>query len=229
MSAQLPLDLRWPAHQRFAGFVANDGGLALELVRAVAIDVEAPWVFLAGASGSGKTHLLIAACAAADEAGRSAQYVSIPSLGESRVEVIRAFGGCDVLALDDIDALAGDRAAEHALFDLYNRSRADGATLIFAASRPPAALALDLPDLASRLSICAQASVRQLDEADRRAVVRRYAAGRGILLDDPVLDWLFTHRARDLATLIALLDRIDRATLAAQRRVTIPFLRTLVE
>jgi DnaA family protein len=85
-----------------------------------------------------------------------------------------------------------------------------------------------LPDLRSRLGQCTQVPVPALDEPARRAVLRRRAERRGLLLDDAVLDFLFRRFGRDLGTLTALLDRIDRASLAAQRRITVPFLRGLL-
>lgn len=227
MSAQIPLALRWPAHQRFASFVAGANAAGIEILREAARSARADRVFLAGVRGSGKTHLLIAVCAEAGAAGHGAQYLDLSRLGAEPGEAIRRFAGNDLLAIDNLDAIAGLADAEHALFDLYNRSRADGATMVFAASEPPPALALKLPDLVSRLSACTQWQIRPLDEEVRRQVVRDLAGARGLELDQAVLDWLFTRRARDLGTLVGLLDRIDHAALAAQRRVTVPFLRNL--
>lgn len=82
-----------------------------------------------------------------------------------------------------------------------------------------------LPDLRSRLGACQQALLKPLDDAERRDVLRKQAAERGIELDDTVLDWLFNRYARDLGALLDLLDRLDQASLAAQRRITVPFLR----
>ena len=86
-----------------------------------------------------------------------------------------------------------------------------------------------LPDLVSRLEQCTRLAVEPLDEAGRRNVLRQRAARRGLELDDAVLDYLFRRVGRDLGTLTALLDRLDRASLAAQRRITIPFLRGVLE
>lgn len=228
MKEQLPLALRWPAHQRFESYVTDGSEAVVDSVRHAALAADPAFLFLAGASGSGKTHLLIAACAAAGAAGRSAQYLDLARLSQPRDATIRRFGGSDVLAIDHIDAIAGERDAEHALFDLYNRCKAEGSTLLFAASDSPSSLGLVLPDLVSRLSSCTQWILRPLDEASRRIALRERAAARGIELDDAVLDWLFTRQARDLGTLTDLLERIDRAALAAQRRVTVPFLRGLL-
>jgi DnaA family protein len=228
MTGQLPLALRWPAHQRFDSFVAGANGTAVDLLRAVAGGADASWVYVAGPSASGRTHLLIAACAAANAGGRSAQYLSLAGLPAPRSAAIRGFGGSLLLAIDDLDAIAGERDAEHALFDLYNRCRAEQTTLLFAASLPPAQLGVGLPDLVSRLSACTQVALKPLDEGARRTLLRERAHARGIELDEGVLDWLFARGRRDLGSLLAVLDRIDRASLAAQRRVTIPFLRTLM-
>lgn len=229
MTGQLPLALRWPAHQRFDGFMPGANGVALDLLRSVAGDSTQTAVYLAGMIGSGRTHLLIATCAAANDAGRSAQYLPLATLrAATAAEAIRAFGGSELLALDDVDAIAGDAASEHALFDLYNRCRADGASLLFAASASPAQIGIGLPDLVSRLSACTQIALKPLAENERRDLLRMRASARGIDLDDAVIDWLFAREKRDLASLLAVLDRIDSASLAAQRRVTIPFLRQLL-
>ena len=225
---QLPLAMRWPAQQRFDTFFAGDNGATLDLVQRAATDAAAPWVFVSGAAASGKTHLLIAACAAATAAGRRAQYLSLRNLSGGAPDSIRALGGSDLLALDDLDAITGRREAEHALFDLYNRGKAETYTFLFAASRAPAQLGIGLPDLVSRLSACAQAPLKPLDDAARSEVLRERAAARGIELDDAALAWLFARTQRDLGSLTALLDRLDRESLAAKRRVTIPFLRQVL-
>lgn len=229
MNAQLPLALRWPAHQRFASFMRGSNGAALDQLAFAARALDGPSLYVAGAPGSGRTHALIATCAATNEAGRTAQYLSLAAPHGTRTQAINGIGGSDLLAIDDVDAIAGDRDAELALFDLYNRTRADRGALLFAATAPPAQIGLGLPDLVSRLSACTQISLKVLGEEDRRALLRERALARGIELDDGVLDWLFARGRRDLASLLETLDRIDRASLAAQRRVTVPFLRTLLE
>lgn len=229
MSTQLPLALRWPRRQRFEHFHAGENAAAVDVVRAAAVDASSPWVFMAGPLGSGRTHLLIAACQAAIDVGRTAQYLPLAGLRGSRAEAIRGMAGSDVLAIDDIDSVAGEADAEHALFDTFNRYRAEGATLLFSALGAPVSLDIVLPDLRSRLGSLTQALLKPLGDRERRVVLREQAGARGIELDDVVLDWLFAHHARDLGTLLDLLDTLDRASLAAQRRVTVPFLRNLLK
>ncbi|MGB5852023.1 MAG: DnaA/Hda family protein, partial [Rhodanobacter sp.] len=138
---------------------------------------------------------------------------------------LRGLAGSELLALDDLGVIAGNREAEHALFDLYNRARTEGHALLFAADATPAQLGVELPDLRSRLGACTQFALKSLDDDERRAVLKAQASARGIQLDDSVLDWLFARYARDLGALLDLLGKLDAASLAAQRRVTIPFLR----
>lgn len=229
MNAQLPLALRWPAQQRFDAFVPGDNGVAVSLLQAAAASPQAPWVFVAGAPGTGKSHLLLAACAAASASGRSAQYLPLRRARDAGADALRTLGGCDLLALDDIDAIAGDAGAEHALFDLYNRCRVEKYTILFAAAAAPAQCGIALPDLVSRLGACAQAILKPLGEAERREALRCHAKARGLVLDEAVIGWLFARMQRDLGSLTALLDRLDRESLAAQRRITVPFLRKLLD
>jgi DnaA family protein len=222
---QLPLALRWPRRQRFEHFHAGANAAAVAALERAAADDDSPWLVLAGPHGSGRTHLLVAACQDAAARGRRVQYLPLAALRGPAATAIRGSVGAELLALDDVQAVAGDAAAEHALFDLYNQSRAAGATMLFAADATPAQLPLGLPDLRSRLGACTLLVLKPLDEAERRQVLRAHAAARGIELDDSVLDWLFARYARDLGALHALLDRLDSASLAARRRITVPFLR----
>ena len=224
MIPQLPLALRWPRRQRFEHFHPGANAAALAAVQVLALQSGAPWVYLHGPAGSGRSHLLMAACQAASVAGRRVQYLPLGKL-PAHAEALRGVVGSELLALDDLGAIAGDREAEHALFDLYNRTRAEGGALLFAADASPTQLGIALPDLRSRLGACTRFGLTPLNDDERRAVLKAQASARGIELDDSVLDWLFARYARDLGALLDLLDRLDVASLAAQQRITVPFLR----
>jgi DnaA family protein len=225
VSAQLPLALRWPADQRLDGVVGNP--LALAQVRALADGATHEALLLVGPPGSGKSHLLIGACAAAEAAGRRVRYLPLAAMA-GRVEDAIAGTDADLVCVDGLDAIAGVRADEVALFHLHNRVRDAGGALLYAARSSPPELVLALPDLASRLGQCTRALLAPLDEAGRREAFVQRAARRGLELDDAVLEYLFRRIGRDLGTLGALLDRLDRESLAAQRRITVPFLRALL-
>jgi DnaA family protein len=223
-SRQLPLALRFPPDQRLDTYVAAPPG-AIAQLRALATRRGADWCYLAGAPGSGKTHLALGACAEAESAGRRAAYLPLRTAAGRVHEALEALDGADVAALDDLDAIAGERAAEVALFDFHNRMRAAGAAVLYTATVAPDALPLSLPDLRSRLAQCTRVSLPMLDDEGRREVLRTRARRRGLAVDDAALDWLLRRVGRDLGGLTRLFDRLDRAALAAQRRLTVPFLR----
>lgn len=228
MTRQFPLDLRWPPHQRLDAFYPGGNEAVLREVASRVATPDRAWTFLHGAMGTGKSHLLIGACRAILEDGDDARYVSLASVPASRAAAIAGIDAGGLVAVDDVQAVAGDRDAERALFDLFNRASAVHARMLFAATASPPELGITLPDLVSRLSSCTQCALHALDDVGRRAMLRLLAGRMGLRLDDEVLDWWFARQPRDPASLVALLQKIDRASLAAQRRVTIPFLRELL-
>ncbi|WP_045738949.1 DnaA regulatory inactivator Hda [Xanthomonas sp. MUS 060] len=225
---QLPLALRYPPEQRLDRYIGAPAGLLAHL-HAVAAGVAADWVYLSGPTGTGKTHLALALCAAAEQAGRSAAYLPLQAATGRLRDALEALEGRDLVALDGLEAVAGQREDEVALFDFHNRARSAGVTLLYTAQAMPDGLALCLPDLHSRLAQCTRIALPPLEDADRAAVLRERAQRRGLVLEDAAIDWLLTHVGRDLAGLIGLLERLDRESLAAQRRVTLPFLRRVLQ
>lgn len=222
-SPQLPLALRTPPDQRLEAFLGQ--AEARDAVAAAARGERPDWLYLCGPAGSGKTHLLLAACAEAGARGRRAAYLPLPSFAGRLADALRAQEGAQLACLDGLETVAGHAADEEALFHFHNRSLASGVLLVYAARDLPSALGLALPDLVTRLAQCTRVTLAPLDEEGRRELLRQRAARRGLELDDAVLDYLMRRAERDLASLTALLDRLDKASLAAQRRITIPFLR----
>ena len=227
LGPQLPLALRYPPDQRFETWLGAPAALAQ--MQALAVGESSDAMYLQGGNGSGKTHLLLAACAAAEAAGRSANYLSLARVRGHARDALQGIEQAGLVALDDLDALAGDRDDEIALFDLHNRVRDAGAALVYAARNVPGALPLVLPDLRSRLAQCTLVTLHALDDEGRADVLRQRAASRGLLFDEAALDWLLKRCSRDLSDLSALFERLDRASLAAQRRLTVPFLRQVLE
>ena len=230
LGPQLPLALRYPPEQRFETWIGAPAVLAQlqSLARGDGGRLLGRNFYLQGAIGSGKTHLLLATCAAVDALGERCDYLSLARVrGRARA----AFEGLEctgLLALDDVDAIAGNREDEIALFDLHNRARDAGSGLIYAARDVPAALPLVLPDLRSRLVQCTLLGLRMLDDVGRAEVLRQRAAARGLQFDEAALDWLLRRHSRDLSDLGVLFERLDQASLAAQRRLTVPFLRQVL-
>lgn len=225
--AQLPLALRYPPDQRLATFVGAPAGTLAHL-EALARGEAVDWLYVSGPAGTGKSHLLLAACAQAQEARRRPAYLALARAAGRLADALQALEGMDLVALDGLEAVAGVREDEVALFDFHNRARAAGIAVVYAAIARPDALELVLPDLRSRLGQCSGVVLSALDDAGRREVLRQRAQRRGLSMDEAALDWLLRRVGRDLGSLTQLFDQLDRAALAAQRRLTVPFLRQVL-
>lgn len=218
---QLPLALATRADRRFDNFV---GASAQVLADGLAGGGSRAWL-LSGPAGVGKTHLLMAAHAARPEASA---YLALPQVAGSLADVAPMFEQHRLLALDGLEAIAGDRDDEVALFDLHNRVLDHGGQLLYATRGTPEQLAFVLPDLRSRLAQATRLPLPPLDEGQRLELLRERAAQRGLVLDDASAEWLMRRCDRDLGSLMDVLDRLDHASLAAQRRITVPFLREVL-
>jgi DnaA family protein len=206
----------------FASFAPGDNA---ELVAALR-DASAGPLWIWGAPASGKTHLLQAACAAA---GSGAAYFSLAAATSMPPEALAGFEACAVLCLDDVDAVAGNLAWERALFSLFNASAELKGRLLFAASAAPRSLPWSLEDWRSRAAASAVYQIHELDEAGRIAALELRARQRGCELPRETAEYLLKRVPRDLPSLFELLDALDTASLAARRRLTIPFIREALD
>ncbi len=223
---QLPLALQLDRHAVFELFVAGANGAALAHVRAIAAGERAA-LWLAGPAGVGKSHILKAACREAAEAGRRVMYLP---LGTAEVEpaLLADLEALDLLALDGLDAVAGRPEWERQLFKLLNAGAAGELALLMAARAVPAAAGFRLPDLASRAGGAVVYRLQALDDAAQVQALLHGARRRGFEMDPAAARWLQARVPRDMAVLTAWIDRLDAASLAAQRRVTVPFLREIL-
>jgi DnaA-homolog protein len=230
---QLALNLRLRDASSFENFfVARNREAVERLQQAVCNLGEAPrspasWLYLWGEPGTGKTHLLEAACRAAQEQGYAPLYVPLAEKADFSTALLEDVEQVPLVCVDDVDVIAGDATWEAALFALYEHLRAHGGMLVLAARSSPAAIGLKLADLATRLAAGLVYQLQPLSDAEKIAALRLRAQRRGLEMTEEVARYLLTRFPRDLHSLFALLDKLDSATLAAQRRLTIPFLRGL--
>jgi DnaA-homolog protein len=227
VTPQIPLTLKFANDQGFDSFVGSSDSVAT--LHAIANGESKEWLYLSGAAGSGKSHLLLATCATAQKQGRRALYFPLTVFAGRLHEVLPDQENADIVCLDGLEHCVGNEQDEIALFHFHNRARTAGAAVIYAARQAPHALAFLIPDLQSRLGQCMRLNLENLGDDGRRAVLLHRASQRGLELDDVVLDYMFKRVGRDLLTLTTLLDKLDRESLAAQRKITVPFLRKLLE
>jgi DnaA-homolog protein len=219
---QLALGVRLRAEAVFESFWPGENG---ELLAALKSPGTLP-LWLWGADGSGKTHLLQAVCAAA---GETAAYFPLDRSLALPPEALAGYERSPVLCIDDADAVAGDLAWEKALFRLFNEAAELRTRLIFAAAAPPRQAGWLLEDWRSRAAACVVYQLRELDDEGRIEALRLRAAQRGLQLPYETSEYLLKRLPRDLRSLFDVLDQLDEASLEAQRRLTIPFIRDALE
>jgi DnaA-homolog protein len=217
---QLPLAIGPAPLASFDSFVPGSNAAAVVHLRALALQAGVP-VYLWGASGSGKSHLLHALTRAVHDSGGRAGWFDALSGAPWRFDA-----SWSLVVLDGCEAF--DSAQQQAAFALFIDAAAHGAQVAAAGTLPP----VDLPlrdDLRTRLGWGLVFALEPLVEADARAALRREADRRGIFLSDEVMDYLLTRFSRDLKHLMALLDRLDEFALAEHRAVTVPLLKKMFE
>jgi len=219
--SQLPLALGLEDHASFATFVAGANAAAVEHVRSLAAD-RADTVWLWGGEGAGKSHLLQAACRAATAADRRAMYVALPAASPALLDGLEHV---ELLALDDVHTIAGQLEWEQPLFTILNAFLSRNGALLIAATAPAARCGFQLADLASRGAGAITYRLASLADEERADALRVHAAARGLELDAAAAEFLLRRVARDMKALTQWLARLDRASLSAQRKLTIPFIR----
>lgn len=225
---QLPLGISLRDEARFENFITGDNGLLCHALQKASSGEGEPSIYLWGGVSHGCTHLLQSCCHRADEVGRHSVYLPLRDLREHPPALLDNLEQLDLVCIDDLQVIAGDRAWEEALFHLFNRLRAAQRTLILAADRAPAQLGLSLPDLESRLGWGLVFHLYPIDDEAKALALKARAAARGFELSDEVTRYLLHHGSREMAQLLAVLECLDHASLSAQRRITVPFVKQVM-
>jgi DnaA family protein len=223
---QLPLALELKPHASFESLVAGPNEAAITHVRQVASGARRESVWIFGARNTGKSHLLAAACRAASAGNLRPIYLPLDPAGDPGM--LCQLDDVDVVALDDIDRVAGAPQWESALFTVFD-ARLQRGGLLAAGASAPRDCGFGLADLVSRAGSCASYRLAFLNDADLQSALIGHAGRRGLNLEPAKAVYLLQRVSRDLGELTGCLDRIDRYSLAAQRRITIPLLREVLD
>lgn len=224
---QLVLPLRLADHAVFASFFDRGNESLVATLTELACgsgDTHECWMW--GPVSTGKTHLLQAVC---DRAGDRSVYLPLSMLAAAGPAILHGLASRELICIDDIESVAGSADWEMALFELCNQVFDTGGQLVVAARTAPRECPIGLQDLASRLSRLPVFRVHGLDDAERMQALQLRARHRGLDLPDETASYLIKRSRRDMASLYALLDDLDLAALRAQRRLTVPFVRDVLE
>lgn len=229
LTTQIPLSLGFPVRSSFDQFWPGGNAQVVHCLQCIGEGHGEPYVLVWGAQGLGKSHLLQATAQMAHAASRRVSYLPMAVLHEYGPELFDGLEEQDLVAIDDIDRVLGNAAYEAQLFRLYEQLRERQAKLLVSAALPPGDLPTQLPDLASRLSWGLIFRLYPLSEQNTLAALELYAGELGLELPPTVGPFLLAHHRRDLASLRRLLEDLDRATLAAKRKLTLPFVKQFLE
>ncbi|EKD75654.1 MAG: DnaA family protein [uncultured bacterium] len=186
-------------------------------------------VYLYGALGGGCSHLLQAACHYAHQHQVTSVYLPLAYLSLLSPEMLLGLETLSLICIDDIEAIAGKPAWEEALFHFYNRIHDRNGAIVLASHCAPALSTIALPDLVSRLSSGVVYALHALNDEDKLVILGMQAERRGIRLTDEANQYLLRHCPRHLPSLLAALEALDHASLAAKRNITIPFIKEVLE
>ena len=225
--SQLILPLGSNPRHTFANFCADGNPGILEALESLPQQGGSLW--LHGPEDSGKTHLLQAVCHQAKTRDQSAAYLPLRQMRELGPEALDGLEQCLWICLDDVDAVLEQEDWERRLFGLVNQTLDHGASLLMAARQPASGVPVELPDLQSRLRGAVSLPLRPLDDDQQPEALRRRAHSQGYDLPEDAVRYMQRHVVRGLGQLCRLLDRLEQASLSQQRRITVPFVREVLD
>lgn len=225
MPEQISLFNQFNDARSFANYWPGENARLIEFIKEQVSEPAQPCLYLWGRTGVGKSHLLQAACGFAYQQQKTALYLSLADHKKLEPEVLQGLEQYSMVCIDDVQAIAALAVWESALFHLYNRAREHDTLMLFGATKKPSEIALTLQDLVSRLSWGIVWQVKELSDAGKLAALQWRAQQRGFSLPPEVGTYLMQRWPRDMHSLFELLDKLDKASLSEQRKLTIPFVR----
>lgn len=227
MPIQLPLQFEFQANQRFNTFYPGSNTEIVNHLQQLFIKGEQQ-IFLWGEPGTGKTHLLHSTIEDAKNQNKTSIYLSLDTDTFPNPSMLEGLENLDLVCFDNLQKIAGNTEWEQAFFNFYNLLRDANKKLVLSAPCPPKYLNIQLPDLKTRMGWGLTLKLKALtDEQQLNALVYK-ANDLGFEIPVNVGQFLITRYARDLSSIWVLLDKIDHATLAAKRKLTIPFLKQIM-
>lgn len=226
---QLTLGVGLKDEATFANFYAPNNQLLISELKKAASGKGEHVIYICGMSGEGCTHLLQASCHESNQYDMRSVYLPLENLTDFSPSILEGLETLDVICIDDLHKIAGQPNWEEAFFHAYNRILETGARLIVTANRMPKALGITLPDVVSRLDWGMVFQLEPLNDQEKLNVLIMRAERRGMTLSEDVGKFILNHCPRHLSTLFAALDVLDKVSLAAQRKLTIPFVKAALQ
>jgi len=229
LGCQIPLQFGFRETADFEHFIEGPNSEVCTVCRSIALGETVHSIYLWGQAATGKSHLLQAVCNLASQNDLNVAYIPLHQHAEFSPEMLEGLEHLAMVCVDDVDSIAGQEAWEQALFHLYNRLREQQKSLLMTGSKGPRDLAFQLQDLKSRVSWDLTYHLQALSDKDKINLLQKRANTRNFKIPEEVAAYLVKNVKRDLPSLLELLDKLDQATLTEQRKLTIPFVKTLIQ
>lgn len=223
LSSQLPFEFTLLNEFTFENFVITDKNK--ELLSILQSEKLADiFYFLWGVEGSGKSHILQASCARHENSA----YLPLEIFVDEGEQVLDGLDQLDWLCIDDVHMVLTKPAWEEKLFSLFNACQANATRLIISSVSAPLELNYVLADLQSRFSSGVTYQVHELNETEKLFALKQKAELAGVPLKDEVLNYIYLRSERSMSKLFAVLEQLDKLSLAEKRKITIPFVKTIM-
>jgi len=226
---QLTLGVHLRDDATFNNFYVGDNRELMASLQAMVKGDGDTFIYFWGAKGSGRSHLLQASCHAIGLEGYPTAYIPLAQAAQLSPKLLENLDSVSLICLDDIGAIAQDPEWELALFNLYNCARDRNVRLSIVGESPPKQMDFGLADLQSRLCSAVIFNIKSLTDEQKLLVLQRRAKARGLALPVDVGRFLLNHYSRDTNALFEALDKMDKVSLAEQRRLTIPFVKQVLQ
>lgn len=228
MSEQLPLQFEFNANQSFKSFFFGCNQEISSHLKQSAIGQGEQQILIWGDPGVGKSHLLQACCQLAHEHKLTTFYFSFERQNLPNPAILNGIDDIDIVCIDNIEAIAGNKEWEMAFFNFFNKHRDKDHHLIMSASCQAKYIPIELPDLKTRLNWGLTLKLQAFEDDELMQALAYKANQIGFDIPPQVTRFLLNHYARDLPSLWNLLDKLDHATLSAKRKLTLPFVKKIL-
>ncbi|GAB1671636.1 DnaA regulatory inactivator Hda [Mannheimia haemolytica] len=233
---QLPLPIHQIDEDTFDNFYSQNSEVLLGSLKRNFTDVQQPFFYIWGGKSCGKSHLLKAVSNHFLLNNQTSSYIPLTKANYFSPLVLDNAELLNVICLDDIQAIAGDAEWELAIFNLFNQIReqqglfneGQKTLLLISADCLPHQLNIQLPDLRSRLTWGEVYQLNDLTDEQKCQILQLNAHQKGVELSDEVAHFLLKKAGTDLEQLSKILDKLDKASLQAQRKLTIPFVKEIL-
>lgn len=246
---QFPLSFRLDREATFDNFLSFDSGSLVQTLKNLVTSDNSEWIYIAGERGNGVSHLLHATIAYAEHHGHRAlcfdfRWIIETAMqaGESSIEaatrfVSELFEGCenyDVLCIDHLDSMVERQSFTESLerivfYQLTRIQQKRYSKIVFGAHNVVSEIKITLPDLRSRLSLAAPFRITRYSDEQKQKIIAFRCARRGLYMPDEVSRYIVERYSRDMSTLINYVNHLDRQALANARRLTVPFVKHVLD